>query len=140
MRQILYRSVASEALENGDIFNIVQISAANNAAADLSGFLLYLDGCFLQLLEGPEDAVGALIEVVKNDRRHQNFRILFDETVEARLFPQWRMKRIATDDSAAVLAEISRHKPTPLDERISAAVIDFLRSSDASADLCRQIK
>lgn len=133
MRQILYRSVASEALESGDVFKIVQASAANNNAAELSGFLLYSSGCFLQLLEGPEDAVSRLIAVVQNDERHRDFSVLFDEPIQARSFPQWRMRRIATNDSAAALAEISEHSAVPLQQRISGAVIDFLRPGVGSA-------
>ena len=101
MQRIIYVSRAAENLGSPDLFKIIETSAANNADRDLTGFLLYSGGAFFQYLEGPGDAIDRLIETLRHDPRHHSLEIVLREPAESRLFPKWRMKRIAPGDIAA---------------------------------------
>jgi hypothetical protein len=50
--QLLYSSKATTALSPAELTAILDKSVANNQARQITGLLLYRDGCFLQLLEG----------------------------------------------------------------------------------------
>ena len=53
--------------------------------------LLYREGKFLQVLEGPEDAVRDRMSAITRDTRHQNMWILLQEPISDRHFPDWTM-------------------------------------------------
>ena len=57
MRQLLY--VSNTAYEFGldDLDNVLAASRRNNAMLGITGLLLFIDGGFLQILEGEERAV-----------------------------------------------------------------------------------
>ena len=74
-----------------------------NAALGISGILLFSEGTFLQVLEGPADAVDQLYETIVKDRRHRNIVRLHESIVPERSFPDWSMgwKRIPADHPLA---------------------------------------
>ena len=53
--------------------------------------LLFREGQFLQLLEGPEREVKSVYEIVKRDPRHTALKVLLSEEVAERQFSQWTM-------------------------------------------------
>lgn len=55
--------------------------------------LLAENGRYVQLLEGPEDEVRGLMARIAEDPRHEHVRILAEEAVTARRFPDWAMAR-----------------------------------------------
>ncbi|NVO85845.1 BLUF domain-containing protein [Hymenobacter terrestris] len=63
----------------------------HNQAQYLTGLLLYVEGQFLQVLEGPEPALSQLYGRIQQDSRHTNVRTLSYGLVAARAFPDWRM-------------------------------------------------
>ena len=58
-------------------------------------------GLFLQILEGPPQAVESLWKTIVADERHKDVLMLSDETVDRRLFPDWAMKTISLQPSTA---------------------------------------
>ncbi len=63
-----------------------------NARDDITGMLICRGDLFLQLLEGPAEAVEATCKRIMADDRHVDMRVLSRETVNERLFPQWSMR------------------------------------------------
>lgn len=59
--------------------------------ADVTGALLYRDGRFVQVLEGPEHAVRALYSTIEADSRHSGIHILVSTQLAARNFQSWSM-------------------------------------------------
>ncbi len=59
---------------------------ANNEIYQISGFLAYRGGNFLQLLEGDKLKVLALYDVIKSDNRHKNLTIISEGQVQNRAF------------------------------------------------------
>ena len=63
-----------------------------NARDDITGCLICREDIFLQLLEGPGGAVNAAFERIARDDRHVGVVRLHEGAIDARLFPDWRMK------------------------------------------------
>ena len=89
--QLMYVSSAAWKLANDELSAILDISRANNRRYGVTGLLLYLDGGFLQVLEGPKDAVTTLFRQISRDRRHIGVRTLVERHVPERLFAGWSM-------------------------------------------------
>lgn len=62
-----------------------------NVQSGVTGMLLYFKGSFMQVLEGERDAVMVTYQRIQADRRHQNCKLLVEEDIAQRHFPQWTM-------------------------------------------------
>jgi hypothetical protein len=62
--------------------------------------LLYKDRNFMQVLEGPEEEVRKLVEIIRADARHAGFIKLLDRAIEKREFSEWSMAFRNLDDVA----------------------------------------
>ena len=100
MRQLLYVSNTQPDLAPDALDNILTASRSNNAMMGITGLLLYIDGGFLQMLEGDERALRELYGRVAADRRHSSLRLMLDREVTERAFPGWSMgfERPCMDD------------------------------------------
>ena len=100
MRQLLYVSNTLPDLTPGVLDDILTSSRRNNALMGITGLLLYIDGGFLQMMEGDELALRELYRRVAADRRHSEPRIMLDREVGMRTFPGWSMgfERPCMDD------------------------------------------
>ncbi len=63
-----------------------------NARDGITGALIARRDLFLQLLEGPADAVEAAYQRIARDDRHIEVQRLTHREVSARLFPDWAMR------------------------------------------------
>jgi len=81
---------------------IIQVSIANNRAADLTGLLVTIQDFFLQVLEGPPIAVQTAYGRILNDPRHTDAVVISAGPAERRLFGDWNMcaRAIAPSDKA----------------------------------------
>lgn len=89
--QLVYSSSAIKLMNNQELLEILQTSHRNNARDDISGLLLYKEGTFMQVLEGPEEAVLALYAKIERDMRHKNAQILVNVPIHERMFADWSM-------------------------------------------------
>lgn len=89
METVIYTSAAI--CEAPDLEAILEISRRNNAAAGLSGVLLFAEGNFIQALEGPKQALDATYERILADSRHRQIIELYRVSVTERNFPDWSM-------------------------------------------------
>lgn len=106
MHRLIYVSQARLGLSSEELFKIIEQSARNNPSADLTGFLIYRAGQFLQLLEGPLMSLDHLLQTLASDPRHHDLRVLARDPIKERSFPRWRMKRIGENgDSLAELED-----------------------------------
>lgn len=97
MHQLIYTSEARAGLSEDEVFRIVEQSARNNPSGDITGFLLFRGGRFLQLVEGPLMALEMLMAQLAQDDRHHQLRVLSRVPVAERAFPRWRMRRVGVD-------------------------------------------
>jgi len=89
--QTLYASSGSEKFTDQELADLLTYARRRNAKVGLTGMLLYHDGNFIQLLEGPQDAVETTLARICNDRRHKGILTLYKGLVENRLCAEWEM-------------------------------------------------
>ena len=89
--QLVYASSATEPYAPDELARILQESRRNNAAAGVTGVLLYSGGNVMQVLEGSQDAVEATYDRICEDPRHRAVSVLYRGQADERSFPDWAM-------------------------------------------------
>lgn len=102
--RLIYFSKA-ESISRDDIESILASARAKNESARISGMLVYSDGKFTQLLEGPRNAVTETFLRIMHDPRHREVELLLAGRINARLFQDWSMRYVATTGDGARLLE-----------------------------------
>ena len=74
------------------VARILAKSRKNNAERGIVGGLFFGDGCFLQCLEGPDEAVDRLYERIRADSRHRDVTVLSRNVIARISFGAWSMK------------------------------------------------
>lgn len=107
---LVYASRAVVGFTGIDLENLLTRSRAANAEDAISGMLLFKDHRFLQLLEGPADAVRAKMQLIREDARHYDVLVLLEESVPERQFADWSMGYAA--DSSLRDVSVPGHRTT----------------------------
>lgn len=81
-----------------DLPAILDWSRRINPELGVTGVLCYLDGVYIQYLEGEESTVDALFASIRADSRHQGATPLERRQISKRAFPQWAMALLDWDD------------------------------------------
>ena len=89
--ELLYTSTATEEMSDDTLAGLLEVSRRNNAAAGITGLLLYHEGTFMQVLEGEKEAIMNLYQRIVLDPRHTGSRVLWQVAVEAPTFSEWAM-------------------------------------------------
>ena len=110
---VLYRSQATPAPTEADLQALLEWSRFYNAQHQITGLLLYSDGCFVQLLEGPKATVRALYARIQQDARHTQVVTLSDGPGPQRWFTDWYMAfgRVAAPALHQVLGVVENQAP-----------------------------
>ena len=87
-----------------ELDQILAASRRNNAPAGVTGALLYNNGCFAQILEGPLAAVERIFERIQQDPRHSDVAVIQSGFAEERQFPDWSMAFIGSAQPEALPA------------------------------------
>ena len=96
---IVYVSSATTAVDDMQIRAILKTACARNRDDDLTGVLYFVDGSFIQVLEGAPGKVDAAMERIRRDPRHHGIIELYRSRIEQRAFSQWRMGYPQADDA-----------------------------------------
>ena len=126
-------------MKEADLQQIVETSRLRNAAARVSGMLLFGNNRFLQLLEGPGPAVERTYRRVLSDARHRDAMLVYDGIGEPLRFAEWPMAFVRSEcvrdvPALAPLIDLADgDEVRPL--RADAALKLFL---DLRRELCRQ--
>lgn len=88
---ILYVSAAKRLLSDEALAALLAAAREHNARHGITGLLLYSDGNFMQLLEGPATAVSALYGRIQQDARHHMVTTVLEESGLPREFSDWSM-------------------------------------------------
>lgn len=88
---LVYKSNASEDMPLEKIQEIVRVSQKNNAAIRVTGMLMYIEGNFLQVLEGEQEIVENLYHKIVKDSRHLGIKKILGGPIDKRSFPKWSM-------------------------------------------------
>ncbi len=115
------------------IRSILEVSRINNGQVDVTGALMFNQGCFAQVLEGPRDAVEATFERIQQDERHGSIMLLAFDPVPSRGFPNWSMAYVGAkrEDAAAYAGlaaetgfDLSRMRSEDVYRVLTARVLD----------------
>ena len=90
MKQLIYRSQPF-GYDNAMLAGILLSARRNNPRDGITGALICRHDLYLQLIEGPEESIDALLARIMKDDRHNDVRVLLSTEVDQRLFPEWAM-------------------------------------------------
>jgi hypothetical protein len=125
LSQYLYISTAPT-LPREEVDAILATSARNNPARGITGLLLFNGRNFLQLLEGEEGEVNALMETIFADPRHSGVSVLERRGIQERACPDWAMKRVLIAESIASRREmLEAELPEGLDPEVRKMIVNF---------------
>jgi hypothetical protein len=88
---LTYLSSATDLFDDERLAALMSDTRPRNEARGLTGMLLYSDGNFIQVLEGPDEAVEQTFRSISADPRHRGIIVALRDQVEARAFPDWSM-------------------------------------------------
>jgi hypothetical protein len=117
------------------IGQILATSRRNNEAANVSGALLFNEGCFGQVLEGPRHAVEATFERIQQDPRHGDVSVLAFDPIENRSFAGWSMAYVGgksgnLDRFAALFGDSGFDLAHMTGERLHEALVRLITEED----------
>ncbi|MBY0338374.1 MAG: BLUF domain-containing protein [Acetobacteraceae bacterium] len=128
LHRVVYRSemaLVGTAAEVGDeIRAILAASRRNNAAAALTGALLYSGRHFTQVLEGPLDALERTYDRISADLRHSAFDLVQFVPLQARTFGEWGMAYVTPGELDGIWDDRPAFEPSaPLDVEALVAAL-----------------
>ena len=91
MIQLIYVSSAVHPFTTPELAALLAHAREKNQRLNITGILLYKGGNLLQVLEGEEDVVNALMASILADPRHVDTSVISKATIEQRQFPDWSM-------------------------------------------------
>ena len=111
--QVLYRSRATGPLSEAALQDLLEAARRFNVEHRISGMLLYSGGYFVQVLEGPEEAVWDLYASIQQDARHTQVVTVNTGPIAERHFAGWSMAfgHAATPDLDRVLVAVQGPRP-----------------------------
>lgn len=92
--RLVYVSDVASYIDWKDLKEILLKSQENNAKLDVTGMLVMISRKFLQVLEGPAEALNMLYAKILRDSRHDHSRLLTYMPIAERHFSQWSMQGI----------------------------------------------
>ena len=102
----VYCSRASAGVDDAEVAKIIDTSRRSNPANGITGLLVFGSGIFFQWLEGPRDNVMALMARITADKRHEQVVTLASgDEVRERVFPNWDMELVTSEDIRGVLID-----------------------------------
>jgi hypothetical protein len=91
LHQIVYSSAPAQKLMQSHLYMILRHARLSNKLANVTGVLIFVDGAYLQVLEGEENTLRKIFDKIKVDTRHKDVKILSDLSIEKRSFDNWEM-------------------------------------------------
>jgi hypothetical protein len=88
---MVYVSAARRLFSEDELATLLYLSRANNQRDGITGLLLYMDGNFMQAIEGEEGAIEDLQRRLAADPRHTGMTTILKLGIEGRRFPDWSM-------------------------------------------------
>jgi hypothetical protein len=139
LRLRTYLSSAVSLFTDEDLERLLEMSRTKNQKNQITGMLLYADGCFLQAFEGPVHAVESLHETISDDPRHRGVLDLLACDTTERIFERWSMGfQHATRDQVAKIDGLSDFLRTgflekPVDHRQVLTLLNSFRRTSLRA-------
>lgn len=101
LHRTVYMSTAIGVLRAEELDRIYLRANSANAREGITGLMLFHEGVFLQVLEGPAAGVASLMEKIRRDRRHANLIVIESGAADERSFAHSPMHFIAARNLCA---------------------------------------
>ncbi len=98
LHRVVYLSSATQHFPPEALEELLVGAREANGAIGVTGVLIYHDGSFLQVLEGPRERVMATVDKIKADPRHAGVIILENRACLRTTFPDWSMGYLGVDE------------------------------------------
>jgi hypothetical protein len=89
--RLIYSSEATPGLAAAELEEMLKESRIRNRVYGITGVLLFVEGAFLQILEGEKEDVLGLMERIERDPRHRGVKVFYEQEVDERAFASWSM-------------------------------------------------
>lgn len=102
MYHLVYTSHASKQLSEADLIELLKECRLFNREHGITGMLLYIQGKFIQVLEGSKDDVIQLFDRIEVDPRHTRVAVISEGDSLHRIFKDWSMgfRRLTTAEAS----------------------------------------
>ena len=114
-----------------EVSRILRTSRINNRKRNIVGALYFGNGYFFQCLQGDENALLALYEILKMDTRHTDLHTLSLKEISQRSFSDWEMKYLPAEDDVKKLLGtfgMTEFNPYAFDEKMTEKMLQLLIS------------
>ncbi len=95
---LVYRSQVTRFFEPNHLQEILNVARTKNPKINVTGFLIFREGHFIQLLEGAEADVQMIYDKVAKDKRHRNVKLIGKTKSSERFMSDWSMAFLETPD------------------------------------------
>lgn len=134
MIQLIYLSDRPKTVSDETIVDGIVLPAMRfNERADITGCLWFGRRHFLQVLEGPEEAVRPLYGRIEKDKRHCNVRLLVLREITERSFSRFTLKCIRDHEMEEIERVITQFGGRQL-AKGGRPLVDHTRSGTALAE------
>ena len=82
-------------MQSDDLEEILEHARVSNADKGITGALVYVDGVFLQIVEGEADVVQNLMGRISGDVRHETIAVLWEGEIPSPVFSDWNMAYVS---------------------------------------------
>ncbi len=96
MIQLIYVSAAKEGLSEATLPEFLAANRQRNEDRGITGIVVYHQGSFLQVLEGPGAVIDGLFETIRQDSRHEAVTLLSRKSIRHREFGEAAMAFVDT--------------------------------------------
>jgi hypothetical protein len=132
--QIIYCSESATPMQTDELEEILQHARGSNAAKGITGALIYVDGIFLQILEGEAGVVQELMARISKDLRHETVTVLKEGVVASASFSDWRMAYVS-----ATAAQVANWAGLNASTAIPEVLTDMRQDPDRTSLLAQGI-
>lgn len=128
--RIAYVSRAAGGVGPREVYDIIRSAHNRNGAAGLTGALVFVDGHFVQVLEGERFRLDACLARIAADPRHEALDLRTRSVADHRMFPgEWMALRQRSDIAPGVL-DAAGYQPGLPPARFSGAQVEaFVRAA-----------
>lgn len=100
MYHLVYTSHAIKPFTEGELLDLLRQSRDRNEKLSISGILLYVQGKFMQVLEGKKSFVDEIYTSILEDTRHTRVTLVLEGDSPKRIFKGWSMgfKKLSNED------------------------------------------
>ena len=125
LNYLIYSSERNTNCVDEEIQKILKSCEKNNPGKYVTGVLVHSKNYFLQFLEGDENEILNLFNLIKKDHRHSKVMLLNKGEIKERIFPAWHMgfKDVDKEDMT-LITEATQDENEVFNKLLKGGIID----------------